>query len=61
MPPKKKPTTTPKAKAKKNVTSTSKPQVKKPNQYIQATGEETYGKEFWEEYHNNTKEKKNNL
>jgi hypothetical protein len=30
------------------------------DQYIQATGEETYGKEFWEEYHNNTKEKKNN-
>ena len=30
MPPKKKPTTTPKSKAKKNATSTSKPQVKKP-------------------------------
>jgi hypothetical protein len=25
-----------------------------------ASEEETYGKEFWEEYHNNTKEKKNN-
>jgi hypothetical protein len=30
------------------------------DQYIQSTGEETYGKEFWEEYHNSTKEKKNN-
>ena len=32
--------------------------------YIQATCEETYRKEydedFWQEYHNNTKEKKNN-
>ena len=38
--------------------------------YIQATCEETFGKEncheetysedFWQEYHNNTKEKKNN-
>jgi hypothetical protein len=28
--------------------------------YNSETGEETYGKEFWEEYHNNTKEKKNN-
>ena len=38
--------------------------------YIQATCEETfgkencyeetYGKDFWQEYHNNTKEKKNN-
>ena len=38
--------------------------------YIQATCEETFGKEncyeetygedFWKEYHNNTKEKKNN-
>ena len=38
--------------------------------YVQATCEETFGKEncheetysedFWQEYHNNTKEKKNN-
>jgi len=33
--------------------------------YIQATCEETFGKEcydeeFWEDYHNNTDEKKNN-
>ena len=25
-----------------------------------ATKEETYDKDFWQEYHNNTKEKKNN-
>lgn len=39
MPPKKKPTTTPKSKAKKNVTSTSKPQVKKPT--VKSSGKNT--------------------
>ena len=40
-------------------------QSKETDSYIQATCEETFGKEcydeeFWEDYHNNTDEKKNN-
>lgn len=40
-------------------------QSKETDFYIQATCEETFGKEcydeeFWEDYHNNTAEKKNN-
>lgn len=68
MPPRKKPSTTPKVKQSKptsNATQKISKNTKKLTPYIQATCEETFGKEcydedFWEDYNKNTAKEKNN-